>query len=340
MPRRPPTHARSLATWTPGVERRLHGMKVAVLDDYQAVAKSMVDWDAALGDTHVEFFAEHLDEISLLRRLSGFEIVVAMRERTEFPARVLEQLTDLRLLVTTGMRNAAIDIGAATAAGVMVCGTGGYTWSAAELTWGLIIASARNLVVEDRSVRAGGWQRTVGVDLAGRVLGLVGLGHLGARVARYGQAFEMQVIAWSPNLTTMRAAEHGVAYVGKRELFSLADVVSIHLVLGKRTRGLITESDLLMMKPTSYLINTSRGPIVDEPALLRAVREGWIAGAAIDVYDTEPLPPDHELRRLKNTVLTPHIGYVTRDTYAHFFAEVVEDIQAFLAGDPIRQLLR
>jgi phosphoglycerate dehydrogenase-like enzyme len=320
--------------------RRSHGMKVAVLDDYQAVAHSIVDWNAALGDAHVEFFVDHLDEVSLIRRLTSFEIVVAMRERTEFPARVLERLPNLRLLVTTGMRNAAIDIGAATAAGVTVCGTDGYTWSAAELTWGLIIASARNLIVEDASVRAGGWQRTVGMDLAGRVLGLVGLGHLGARVARYGQAFDMQVIAWSPNLTMERAAEHGVAYVGKSELFNRADVISIHLVLGKRTRGLIGEADLRMMKPTSYLINTSRGPIVQEEALTRAVRDGWIAGAAIDVYDTEPLPPDHELRRLANTVLTPHIGYVTQDTYASFFIDVLEDIQAFLAGEPIRQLLR
>ena len=205
---------------------------MAVLDDYQAVAHSFVDWRAALGDAHVEFFVDHLDERSLTRRLSEFEIVVAMRERTAFPARVLRQLPNLRLLVTTGMRNAAIDIGAATAAGVIVCGTGGYTWSAAELAWGLIIASARNLLVEDASIRTGSWQRTVGMDLAGHVLGLVGLGHLGARVARYGHAFDMEVIAWSPNLTVERAAEHGVAYVGKSELFSRADVISIHLVLG------------------------------------------------------------------------------------------------------------
>ena len=315
-------------------------MKVAVLDDYQAVAHSIVDWDAALGDMVVEFFADHLDEDSLIRRIAGFEIVVAMRERTAFPARVLQRLPNLRLLVTTGMRNAAIDIGAATAAGVIVCGTDGYAWSAAELTWGLIIAAARNLIVEDASVRAGGWQRTIGMDLAGRTLGLVGLGHLGARIARYGRAFDMKVIAWSPNLTMERTAEHGVTHVGRDELFRCADVISVHLVLGKRTRGLIGESDLRLMKPTSYLVNTSRGPIVDEAALIRALRDGWIAGAAVDVYDTEPLPVDHEFRRLANTVLTPHIGYVTRDTYTHFFTEVLEDIQAFLAGEPIRQLLR
>ena len=313
-------------------------MKVAVLDDYQAVAHSIVDW-SVLGDAvRVDFFTEHLDEAPLVERLSEYEIVVAMRERTPFPARVLQRLPNLRLLVTTGMRNAAIDIDAAREAGVVVCGTVGLTWSTAELTWGLIIAALRNLIVEHASMRAGGWQRTVGTDMAGRTLGLVGLGHLGARIARYGHAFEMQVVAWSPNLTVERAAEHDVTFLPRDEFFEQADVVSIHMVLGKRTRGLITESDLRRMKPTSYLVNTSRGPLVEAEGLLRALREHWIAGAAIDVYDTEPLPPGDELRRLDNVILTPHIGYVTRDTYAHFFAGVVEDIQAFLGGAPIRLL--
>jgi phosphoglycerate dehydrogenase-like enzyme len=313
-------------------------MKAVVLDDYQEVAHSIVDW-SVLGDAvSVEFLAEHLDGDALIGRISDFEIVVAMRERTAFPARVLRQLPTLRLLVTTGMRNAAIDLGAAKEAGVLVCGTEGLTWSTAELTWGLVIASVRNLIVEEASMRAGRWQRTVGTDLAGRTLGLVGLGHLGARVARYGLAFDMRVVAWSPNLTAERAAEHGVAYLPKNEFFAQADVISIHLVLGRGTRGVVTESDLRRMKPTSYLINTSRGPLVEEAGLLRALREGWIAGAALDVYDTEPLPADHELRRVGKALLTPHIGYVTRDTYTNFFAGVLEDIQAFLDGAPRRQL--
>ncbi|MGA8667767.1 MAG: D-2-hydroxyacid dehydrogenase family protein, partial [Candidatus Dormiibacterota bacterium] len=238
----------------------------------------------------------------------------------------------------TGMRNRAIDVRAATDAGILVCGTHGLTWSTAELTWGLVIASVRNLIVETASMRAGGWQRTIGTDLSGRTLGVVGLGHLGARVAGYGLAFDMRVVAWSPHLSVERAAEHGVSYLPREELFVQADVISIHMVLGPQTRGLITEADLRRMKPTSYLINTSRGPLVEEAALVRALREGWIAGAALDVYDTEPLPADHELRKLGNCVLTPHIGYVTRDTYANFFAGVLEDIQAFLADSPIRQL--
>jgi phosphoglycerate dehydrogenase-like enzyme len=314
-------------------------VKAVVLDDYQKVAHSIVDW-SVLGDAvRVEFLPEHFDGDALIGQISDFEIVVAMRERTAFPARVLQQLPKLRLLVTTGMRNAAIDLGAANEAGVLVCGTQGLTWSTAELTWGLVIASVRNLVVEEASMRAGGWQRTVGTDLAGRTLGLVGLGHLGARVARYGLAFDMRVVAWSPNLTAERAAEHGVAYLPKDEFFAQADVISIHLVLGRGTRGVVTEADLRRMKPTSYLINTSRGPLVEEAGLLRALREGWIAGAALDVYDTEPLPADHELRRVGKALLTPHIGYVTQDTYTNFFAGVLEDIQAFLDGAPIRQLL-
>jgi phosphoglycerate dehydrogenase-like enzyme len=314
-------------------------VKAVVLDDYQKVAHSIVDW-SVLGDAvRVEFLPEHFDGDALIGQISDFEIVVAMRERTAFPARVLQQLPKLRLLVTTGMRNAAIDLGAANEAGVLVCGTQGLTWSTAELTWGLVIASVRNLVVEEASMRAGGWQRTVGTDLAGRTLGLVGLGHLGERVARYGLAFDMRVVAWSPNLTAERAAEHGVAYLPKDEFFAQADVISIHLVLGRGTRGVVTEADLRRMKPTSYLINTSRGPLVEEAGLLRALREGWIAGAALDVYDTEPLPADHELRRVGKALLTPHIGYVTQDTYTNFFAGVLEDIQAFLDGAPIRQLL-
>ncbi|MFZ0920507.1 MAG: D-2-hydroxyacid dehydrogenase family protein [Candidatus Dormiibacterota bacterium] len=313
-------------------------MNIAVLDDYQAIAHAIVDWGVLGEGVRVEFLTEHLEDEALVERIADCDIVVAMRERTAFPARVLQGLPKLRLLVTTGMRNRAIDVRAATDAGILVCGTHGLTWSTAELTWGLVIASVRNLIVETASMRAGGWQRTIGTDLSGRTLGVVGLGHLGARVAGYGLAFDMRVVAWSPHLSVERAAEHGVSYLPREELFAQADVISIHMVLGPQTRGLITEADLRRMKPTSYLINTSRGPLVEEAALVRALREGWIAGAALDVYDTEPLPADHELRKLGNCVLTPHIGYVTRDTYANFFAGVLEDIQAFLADSPIRQL--
>lgn len=314
-------------------------MNVAVLDDYQAIAHALVDWRVLGEGVRVEFLTEHLEDEALVERIADCEIVVAMRERTAFPARVLERLPKLRLLVTTGMRNKAIDVRAATDAGIVVCGTHGLTWSTAELTWGLVIASVRNLFVETASMRAGGWQRTIGMDLSGRTLGVVGLGHLGARVAGYGLAFDMRVVAWSPHLSVERAAEHGVLYLPREELFAQADVISIHMVLGQRTRGLITEADLRRMKPTSYLINTSRGPLIEEAALVRALREGWIAGAALDVYDTEPLPAGHELRKLGNCVLTPHIGYVTRDTYTNFYTGVLEDIQAFLAGSPIRQLV-
>lgn len=313
-------------------------MNIAVLDDYQAIAHAIVDWGVLGEGVRVEFLTEHLEDEALVERIADCDIVVAMRERTAFPARVLQGLPKLRLLVTTGMRNRAIDVRAATDAGILVCGTHGLTWSTAELTWGLVIASVRNLIVETASMRAGGWQRTIGTDLSGRTLGVVGLGHLGARVAGYGLAFDMRVVAWSPHLSVERAAEHGVSYLPREELFVQADVISIHMVLGPQTRGLITEADLRRMKPTSYLINTSRGPLVEEAALVRALREGWIAGAALDVYDTEPLPADHELRKLGNCVLTPHIGYVTRDTYANFYTGVLEDIQAFLADSPIRQL--
>lgn len=265
-------------------------------------------------------------------------VAVAMRERTAFDASLIERLPRLRLLVTTGMRNAAIDVAAATSAGITVCGTGGYTDSAAELAWGLMLAVARYITVEDADVRAGGWQRTVGMDLRGRTLSLIGLGRVGSRVAAYGNAFGMRVLSWSPHLTAERGREHGAELVSRDEAFAEADVVSLHLVLGRTTRGLIGEADLRRMRPHSILINTARGPIVEEAALVRALREGWIAGAGLDVFDVEPLPADHVLRTLPNTVLTPHLGYVTRDTYATFFREVVEDIRAFAAGAPVRRL--
>ncbi|MFG3588802.1 D-2-hydroxyacid dehydrogenase family protein [Streptomyces sp. NPDC047990] len=310
-------------------------MKIAVLDDYQNVALDRADWSGL--NAEVTVFTDHIPDVDeLARALAGFEVVVAMRERTRFGADVLARLPDLRLLVTTGPRNAAIDVAAATRQGVVVCGTGYYPEPTVELTWALILAAARNLPTEERAVRDGGWQHTVGTELRGKTLGLLGLGNLGSRVARIGQAFGMDTIAWSENLTPGRAAEHGVRAVTKDELFAAADVLSVHLVLSSRTRGLVGGAELAAMKPSSILVNTSRGPIVDQEALLDALRRETIRCAALDVYDTEPLPADHPLRALPNTVLTPHIGYVTSELYEVFYRDAVEDIAAFRAGHPVR----
>jgi len=271
-------------------------------------------------------------------RLRDFDVVMAMRERTPFPRALLTRLPRLRLLVTTGMRNAAIDLGAATERGILVCGTAGLPYPTAELAWGLILSLARHIPTEDRATREGRWQETLGRGLNGKTLGVLGLGTLGSRVARVGQAFEMTVLAWSQNLTRERAREVGATLVDRDELLARADVVSIHLVLSERTRGLIGTRELGLMKPSAYLVNTSRGPIVDEAALVHALRNGTIAGAGLDVFDEEPLPLDHPLRHLPNTVITPHLGYATEETYRLFYGQAVEDITAYLAGQPIRVL--
>jgi phosphoglycerate dehydrogenase-like enzyme len=268
--------------------------------------------------------------------LAPYEIVVAMRERTAFPRSVLERLANLKLLVTTGPRNAAIDVAAANEAGITVCGTGGDVHSTSELTWALILACARQLPTEVANVRGGGWMTTVGRDLDGQTLGLCGLGRIGAMVAAVGRAFGMELIAWSQNLTADRCAAHGATLVTKEELFSRADVVSIHLVLSARTEGLVGEAELRSMKPSAFLVNTSRGPICDEDALARACAESWIAGAGLDAYGTEPLPADHPFRRLPNVIATPHIGYVSERVYRMFFADIVDDIAAYLDGTPRR----
>lgn len=310
-------------------------MKIAILDDYQNVALSFADWASI--DAETEVFTTHVgDPDELVSRLAGFEVVVAMRERTRFPARLLARLTDLKLLITTGMKNAAIDLEAARQRGITVCGTGGVGHNTAELTWALILAAVRNLAVELPAMRAGGWQTTIGTGLNGRTLGLLGLGRLGSQVARVGQAFGMETVAWSQNLTAERAAEHGVTAVSKQDLFARADVLSIHLVLSERTRGLVGAAELAAMKPDALLVNTSRGPIVDEAALLDALRSRRIGAAALDVYDVEPLPGDHPLRGLPNVVLTPHLGYVTRENYEIFFGDAVEDIVAYRSGNPVR----
>jgi phosphoglycerate dehydrogenase-like enzyme len=313
--------------------------RVAILDDYQGVARRMADWASLPAGTEVVVFTDHLKEAgAVAARLADFDAVVAMRERTPFPRALLERLPRLRLLVTTGMRNASIDVAAAGERGIVVCGTAGLPYPTAELTWGLILALVRRIPIEDRATREGRWQVSCGLGLNGKILGVIGLGGLGSRVARIGRAFEMEVIAWSQNLTAARAAEVGATLVAKDELLARSDVVSIHLVLGDRSRGLLGARELALMKPTAYLINTSRGPIVNEAALVAAVRQGKIAGAGLDVYDEEPLPLDHPLRNLPNTVITPHLGYVTEEGYRIFYGQALEDVRAWLTGQPVRVL--
>lgn len=314
-------------------------LRIAVLDDFQGVSERYADWSTLPGPAEVTVFRDHLDDTDAVAdRLAPFDVVVAMRERTPFPRSVLDRLPALRLLVTTGAKNAAIDVAAATDNGVVVCGTASLASGTPELTWALILATARHLPAEVGNVRGGGWQTTVGTDLAGARLGVLGLGRLGSRVARIGQAFEMDVVAWSANLTDERAAEVGVRRVDEDELLRTADVVTIHLQLSERTRGLLGADELALMKPTAILVNTSRGPIVDEHALATALREHRLAGAGIDVYDTEPLPADSPLRRLPNAVTTPHLGYVTHRTYELFHREAVEDVAAWMRGAPLRRL--
>ncbi len=312
-------------------------VRIAVLDDYQGVALKYADWSVLPSDTEIQVFRDHLfDEDAIVERLRDFEIVMAMRERTPFPRSLLERLPKLKLLTTTSMLNRAINVEAGSELGITVCGTGSVPSPTVDLTWGLILALLRYIPQEDRAIRDGRWQVSMGIGLQDKILGVVGLGNLGSKVAIVGKAFGMNVIAWSRNLTAERTAQFGVTLVTKDELFSQSDVITVHMVLGDRSRGLVGASDLARMKPTAYLINTSRGPIVDEKALVEALGKGAIAGAGLDVFDQEPLPPDHPLRHLENVVVTPHIGYVTTETYEVFFRDTVENIQAFLEGHPIR----
>ncbi|MGF7036568.1 phosphoglycerate dehydrogenase-like enzyme [Paenibacillus mucilaginosus] len=316
-------------------------LRCAVLDDYQRAAASLADWSSLEDRVEVEFFHEHEDdEDKLAAALERFEIIVIMRERTPFRASLLERLPRLKLLVTTGMRNASVDLAAAAGQGVSVCGTRGNPEPTPELTWALVLGLARRLVPEYQALRSNGpWQSTLGIDLYGKRLGLLGLGTVGSRVARVGLAFGMEVAAWSPNLTAERAAEVGVQLAAsKEELLESSDFVSVHLVLGDRSRGLLGREELKRMRPTAYLINTSRAPIVDREALVEALQEGWIAGAGVDVYDREPLPADDVFRTLPNVLTTPHLGYVTERNYRTFYGDAVEDIRAFLAGEPVRKL--
>jgi phosphoglycerate dehydrogenase-like enzyme len=313
--------------------------RVALLDDYQGVALSMADWKSLPPGTEVVVFKDHLaEEDAVAKRLADFDIVMALRERTPFPRTLLERLPKLKLLITAGMRNASIDMKAAAERGVVVCGTAGLPYPTAELAWGLILSLMRHIPAEDRATREGKWQTSLGLGLNGKTLGVLGLGTLGSRAAKVGLAFEMEVLAWSQNLTTERAKETGATLVPKDELLARSDIVSIHLVLGERTRGLIGARELGLMKRSAYLINTSRGPIVDEAALIRALGDGTIAGAGLDVFDEEPLPLHHPFRRLPNIVITPHLGYVTSETYRIFYGHAAEDIKAYLDGKPVRVL--
>jgi phosphoglycerate dehydrogenase-like enzyme len=314
--------------------------RCAILDDYQNVALKLADWKA-LTDVETTVFNKPLgDQASVIKALGGFAIVCLMRERTQFPRAVFEALPDLKLVLTSGMRNAAIDLVAAKDRNVVVCGTESPGSPTAELAWGLILELTRKIGYENARLKGGAWwQSTLGHDLGGKTLGVIGLGKLGSKVAQVGRAFGMKVIAWSQNLTDDKAREASATLVSKDDLFRQADFITVHLQLSPRTRGLIGAGELGLMKPTSYFINTSRGPIVDEAALLDVLRAGRIAGAGLDVYDVEPLPVDHALRKLDNAVLTPHLGYVTEDTYRHFYPQMVENIRAWQAGKPQRVML-
>ena len=318
-------------------------MKIAILDDYARVALDVADWSPVTSRAEVTVFDRHLTEDEAAEALGPFDVLCTVRERMALPRTLIERLPNLKLITIIGMSLPNLDMAAASEHGVRVAHSnfGNPAFRAVanatpELAWGLMIATVRHLAEEHRAMREGRWQTTTGLILAGRTLGLLGLGRIGRRMAEYARAFGMPTIAWSQNLTTEAAAEVGVERVDKDALFGRADVLSIHLQLSDRTRGLVTARELRLMKPDAWLINTSRGPIVEEAALLAALRDGRLAGAGLDVYDAEPLPPDHELRRLPNVTLSPHLGYVTRETLHAFYADTVEAVAAFLDGAPIR----
>jgi phosphoglycerate dehydrogenase-like enzyme len=307
-------------------------IRIAILDDYQNVALEMADWSPLAGRAAITVFNDHLSNLDdVVKRLLPFDVVCVMRERTPLTRSVIERLPHLKLIASTGPRNAAIDAEAAAERGIVVAHTGYDARPTIEMTWALILASVRQVALENARLRAGGWQLTVGDDLHGRTLGFLGLGNIGSEVARIGLAFGMEVIAWSQNLTADKAQSCGARLVSKEELFQSADVLTIHLVSSQRTKGLVGAAELQAMKPSARLINTSRGPIVDEPALVEALRERRIAGAALDVFDSEPLPADHPFRSLDNVLATPHIGFVGRELYRTFYGDTVENITRWLA---------
>ena len=314
-------------------------MKIAVLDDYQSVARDMADWSGLEKDHEITFFNQVYEGLDgFAKRLEPFDIVCLVRERSPFKRDVIERLPNLKLVVTAGMRNAAIDMEALKDHGIPLVGTSGSAQATAELAWGMIISLARNIHIENARMREGSWITTLGLDLEGKTLGVLGLGRLGQKMVGIGKAFGMNVIAWSANLTDEKAAEVGAKRVDKEDFFRRSDFITIHYKLGERSRGLVGAAELAMMKPSAYLINTSRGPVVDTDALIAALTEGQIAGAGIDVYDSEPLAPDHPIRKCPRTLLTPHLGYVTDGTYELFYTQMVESLEAWLSGKPIRVL--
>jgi phosphoglycerate dehydrogenase-like enzyme len=314
------------------------GLKAAILDDYQNVAMTYADWSPIAKDVEITVFDKPFaGPDAAIKALQGYAVVVGMRERTPFPRQVIEALPDLKLLITTGMRNNAFDVKAAAERGVTVCGTGAVGAPTTGIVFGLMLELTRHIGFENARLKAGApWQVTIGRDLAGLTLGVVGLGKLGQRSAAVGKAFGMNVIAWSQNLTPEKAAAGGAQYATREELFSKSDFITIHLVLSERSRGLIGAADIGRMKKDAYLINTARAPIVDQAALLKALQDKAIAGAGLDVFETEPLPLDHPYRKLDNVVLTPHLGYVSEQNYRKYFPDIVEDIRAFLDGKPVR----
>jgi len=311
-------------------------ISLGILDDFQNVTRECADWGRLPPQVSVTVFNEHFEGEELISRISPFDVLVITRERTPFPRSVIERLPHLKLLVTAGWRNLGIDMAACRERGILVCGTEAGSSPTAELAWGLILAVARHIAEEDRAIRSGRWQSSIGFALKDKTLGVLGLGRLGSQMARVGQAFGMKVIAWSQNLTAEKAAAAGARRVEKSELFRAADVLTIHLLLSERTRGLVGRNEIGLMKKSAILINTARAAILDEAALIDALVAGQIAGAGLDVYSREPLPPDAPILKAPNTVLTPHLGYVTRETYAIYFPQALEDIEAWLKGAPIR----
>ncbi len=311
--------------------------RIAVLDDYQGAALSYADWAPVQARAELTVFHDHVAEPdALVERLLPFDAVCVMRERTPLPRTVLERLPNLKFIGSNAPRNPSIDLEAAKARGITVCSTGYTSHGAMELTWALILAASRNIPAEAASVRAGGWQTSVGRDLKGSILGIMGLGRIGQSMAAVGRAFGMEVLAWSQNLTAETADDAGATLVDKATLLTRSDFLTLHLVLSSRTRGIIGAPDLALMQPDAWLVNTSRGPLVDEPALIAALERRAIAGAALDVFDTEPLPPSHPFRTLPNALISPHVGFVTSKTYAIFFTDTVENLLAWLDGAPIR----
>lgn len=312
-------------------------IKIAVLDDFQGVALSSADWSPLEGKAEITVFRDTLAMgPSLVERLKPFDAVVAMRERTAFKEPLLSALPNLKMISSTGRRNAAIDLPFAKSRGIVLCHTGYSSHGAMEHTWALILGAMRHIPQESASLRGGGWQTRVGIDLKGKTLGVVGLGNIGSEIAKVAQAFGMTVIAWSQNLTAEAAQEAGATRVEKDELFKRADIVTLHLILSHRSRGIVGAQELALMKPSAWLINSSRGPLVDEAALIETLSAKRIGGAALDVYDEEPLPAGHPFRRLDNVLATPHVGYVTEDTYRIFYGDSVENIAAWLDGKPVR----